>query len=405
MEQPPGGFGLGACRPVSMYSKGEKLGEGTYGSVYRAKDKVMGTVVALKRVKEQSFEREGMPQTSLREVALLRRLSHPYIVRLVEVVVGTRADSVFLVFEYCSHDLARLVDTLPPFPLAEVKCIVAQLLSAVAYLHANAILHRDIKMSNLLLSSEGELRLCDFGLAREHSAAAATPEEEGGAGAKESRAYTPRVVTLWYRAPELLLGATRYGPPVDMWSIGCVLGELILHRPLMPASTEIKQLELICELLGAPSVRIWPELAVLPLWPKVCDSLPDNEYNDLPSRFARVRPSQATLDLINALLTYDPAQRLAAPDALTHRWLRADHPPPAKRVVSATLLSREPPPRAGLPSSRKRSAVAAPARAPEERGEGGTKQSRSREFEPAPVSARARIPSPNEVSAPTARQC
>ena len=174
-------FGLGACRPVGTYSKGDKLGEGTYGSVYQARDKETGRIVALKRVKEQSFESEGMPQTSIREIALLRRLRHPHIVSLIEVVVGSRADSVFLVFEYCAHELAALIDALPPFPLPEVKCLILQLLGAVAYLHANGILHRDLKMSNLLLTAEGMLKLCDFGLAREHSSAGAaltTPRRE-----------------------------------------------------------------------------------------------------------------------------------------------------------------------------------------------------------------------------------
>ena len=339
-------FGLGACRPVGTYSKGDKLGEGTYGSVYQARDKETGRIVALKRVKEQSFESEGMPQTSIREIALLRRLRHPHIVSLIEVVVGSRADSVFLVFEYCAHELAALIDALPPFPLPEVKCLILQLLGAVAYLHANGILHRDLKMSNLLLTAEGMLKLCDFGLAREHSSAGAAvttprPEAEpsGGAAAADSTTtlpppYTPRVVTLWYRSPELLLGATRYGPPIDIWSVGCILGELLLHRPLMPASIETKQLELICELLGTPSVRIWPGLADLPLWPQLKHSLPDNEYNELPTRFAKARPSKAALELINGMLTYDPERRLTAKEALTHPWLKGEEPVAVRRVTS-----------------------------------------------------------------------
>ena len=100
----------GACRAVGCFSKGEKLGEGTYGSVYQARDKQTGALVALKRVKEKSFEREGMPLTSLREVAVLRRLRHPHVVSLIEVVVGSKANSIFLVFEYCEFELARLID-------------------------------------------------------------------------------------------------------------------------------------------------------------------------------------------------------------------------------------------------------------------------------------------------------
>ena len=143
----------GRCRLVSCFAKGDKLGEGTYGSVYQARDKETGRLVALKRVKEKTFEREGMPQTSLREIALLRKLKHPNIVSLIEVVVGSKADSIFLVFEYCGFELAQLVDSLPSaFPFAEIKCVIRQLLGAVAHMHANGVIHRDLKLSNLLLS-------------------------------------------------------------------------------------------------------------------------------------------------------------------------------------------------------------------------------------------------------------
>ena len=409
--------GVGGCRAVSNFSKGEKLGEGTYGSVYRARDKATGRVVALKRVKEQNNEREGIPQTSIREVSLLRRLVHPNIVRLLEVVVGTRVDSVFLVFEYCAHDLSRLVDTLPPFPLAEVKCIVSQLLGAVDYLHANLILHRDLKMSNLLLTGAGALKLCDFGLAREHSAfGELVPAGSGSGGGSGSSSgggggkYTPKVVTLWYRAPELLLGATRYGFAVDMWSVGCIVGELLLHRPLLPANTEIKQLEMICELLGTPSERIWPGLATLPLWPKLGAGLPENEFNELPTRFARVRPTPSTLELINALLTYDPEKRLSAPDALAHRWLRSDHPAPARSIASVTTSSGHAPSGGASASAsngaRKRPAPAVPEAGGTAGSSSGSKAARTAVAAVVPpVSAVARIPSPTDVLATTARQC
>ena len=287
-----------------------------------------------------------MPQTSLREVHILRRLCHPNVVELVEVVVGSKADSIFLVFEYCTFELAQLIDSLQtPFILPEVKCIMQQLLSAVSHLHANGVMHRDIKLSNLLLSSAGELRLCDFGLAREHYG----PMTSSGAGAVDRHGnlydgtgkYTPRVVTLWYRAPELLLGATRYGLGVDMWSIGCVLGELLLNRPLLPADSEPKQLILICELLGTPSKQIWPEVEELPLWRQLHGGLPDQPYNELPTRLAKARPAQSTLDLLNSLLTYDPSRRMDASAALTHRWLTSDHPPPSKTVASVVAIAAQ----------------------------------------------------------------
>lgn len=397
----------GACRPVSSYAKGEKLGEGTYGSVYKAVDKATGRVVALKRVKEKNLDREGMPQTSLREVALLRRLRHPHIVSLVEVVVGSRVDSIFLVFEYCAFELARLVDSLPkPFPLAEVKCALHQLLRAVAHLHANGILHRDLKLSNLLINDEGELKLCDFGLAREHSADDDASEHSDGP-------YTPRMVTLWYRAPELLLNAPRYGLAVDMWSVGCILGELLLHRPLLPGSNETQQLEMIFELLGTPSVSIWPDLAALPAFRDVVQHMDEQPYNELPTRLAKMRPSDSTLDFINGMLTFDPKRRLTVSGALRHRWFHADYPLAAKNIGSVVALAK-----------RKEAQQAT--------GDGRTNngcegnRSRKRTFDdglpqasdashrlprphaapgPESLSASARIPSPNDVFSTAARQC
>ena len=252
-----------------------------------------------------------MPQTSLREVGLLRRLCHPNIVTLLEVVVGSKLDSVFLVLEHVDHDLARLIDSQPaPFTPAVVKRLMLQLFSAMAHLHANWVLHRDVKLSNLLYSeARGELKLCDFGLARRGTALEPWRGEA---------AYTPKVVTLWYRAPELLLGATSYGAAVDAWSLGCVLGELLLHRPLMPASTELAQLKAMCALLGTPHERIWPGFNSLPLASKL--QLPQQPYNELPTRFERRPTTPETLALLNELLLYDPKKRLTTRDALNHAY-------------------------------------------------------------------------------------
>lgn len=316
------------CRAVSSFQKLDKLGEGTYGSVYKAKDRTTGALVALKRIKLSSdgFDREGMPLTSLREVSLLRRLHHPNVVSLLDVVVGTKLDSLFLVFEFCEHDLARLLDAMPaPFSPAEVKCLLQQLLCAVAHLHANAVLHRDLKLSNLLLTSDGTVKLCDFGLAR----AIEPPEGE----------YTGRVVTLWYRAPELLLGAKTYGFAIDMWAVGCILGELLLHRPLMPAPNEMKQLEMMCDLLGTPNERIWPEFSSLPLASSLV--LPSQQFNELPSVFAAKRLTAETLALLNSMLTYDPSKRISARAAIEHEYFKQRPPPQRKSLLTAAHLPGE----------------------------------------------------------------
>eukprot|EP01066_Platyproteum_vivax_P011677 Platyproteum_vivax@DN52_c0_g1_i1.p1 len=153
-----------------------------------------------------------------------------------------------------------------PFPLGQVKCIVKQLLEAVDHMHSNLLLHRDIKLPNLLLNSKGEVKLGDFGLARECS----RPVED----------VTKQVVTLWYRAPEILLGTLVYGPGVDVWSIGCVLGELLLHKPLFGGRDETHQMSIICNHLGTPTEDSWPGVTALPAFNDMKDVLPTNTTNN-----------------------------------------------------------------------------------------------------------------------------
>ena len=204
---------FGRCLPVSTYNKLNTIGEGTYGTVYRAQHKDTGDIVALKKVIMHG--ESGFPITSLREVMLLQKLHHPNIIKLKEVLVGKLSSSVFLSFEYCEHDMSKLIDNMDrPFSEAAVKGLILQLVSAVQYLHQSFITHRDIKMSNLLYTSEGVLKLADFGLSRKF-------------GEPQLRPMTPTVVTLWYRSPELILGMKDYDKSIDMWSVGCIFGELL----------------------------------------------------------------------------------------------------------------------------------------------------------------------------------
>lgn len=319
----------GACRSIAQFEKLRKIGEGTYGSVFMARDRASARLVALKRVKIRTsgFEREGMPTTALREIGLLRSLpAHENVVRLHEVAVGSRMDAIFLVFEYCEHDVARLLDWMrTPFSTSEVKCLMLQLFEAVAHLHEHHVIHRDLKLSNLLLTAGGVLKLCDFGLARPLAApASAAPQP-----------LTAKVVTLWYRAPELLLGERAYTSAIDDWALGCILGELLLHRPLMPGASEPDQLRLMCELLGSPSERIWPGLGALPHARSV--ALPTQPYNELETRFRGTRElSRGALALLNALLTYDPRRRCGARAALGHAFF-AEAPPAKARALLPTF--------------------------------------------------------------------
>lgn len=319
----------GTCRPVSSYERLNRIGEGAYGTVYRAVDKQTNTVVALKKVILHNEKQDGFPLTSLREIQLLKSISHPSCVRLLDVAVGRRREMVFLVFEYCEHDLAGLLDsTKKPFSESDIKCIMTQLLEAIEYLHNRWIIHRDLKMSNLLYNNKGQLKLADFGLARTYG--------------HPVQPMTPKVVTLWYRCPELLLGCDTYSTAVDLWAAGCILGELLLGKPLMPGKTDLDQVHKIFKLLGAPSPRIWRALPDLPhvRSGKVDILAVPHRYNTLGAHLPHV--SAGGVDLLNGMLTYDPDKRLTAREALRHEYFR-NKPLPKSADVMPTFPTRHGP--------------------------------------------------------------
>lgn len=295
---------FGRCRRVDEFEKLNRLGEGSYGTVYRAKDLKTSEVVALKKVILHN-EKDGFPKVSIREIRLLFKLKHPNVVEMTEVVVGQQPGSIFLVFEYCEHDIGALLDAMErPFMPAEVKGLLQQMLRGLAYLHGNFVIHRDLKLSNLLLTNRGMLKLADFGMAREFT----SPPEP----------ITTNVVTLWYRAPELLFGAKQYNIAVDMWSTGCMFGELLYHRPLMPGKHEEHQCHLICDLLGTPKPKIWPGLEHLPNYQKWEANLPRNDMNNLGVKFPDA--TDGCLDLINRMLCFDPDRRESAASSLQHSY-------------------------------------------------------------------------------------
>lgn len=244
--------GLQGCRSVEEFKHLNHIAEGTYGIVYRAQDKRTEEIVALKRLKMEK-EREGFPITSLREINTLLKGQHPNIVTCREIVVGCNMDKIFIVMDYVEHDFKSLMETMKAknqsFLPAEVKCLTQQLLSAVAHLHDNWILHRDLKTSNLLLSHKGILKVGDFGLAREYGS--------------PLKPYTSVVVTLWYRAPELLLCCKEYSTPIDIWSVGCIFAEFLSMSALFPGQSETDQLNKIYKVnrhtcaRGTPFVNIF----------------------------------------------------------------------------------------------------------------------------------------------------
>lgn len=297
-------------RDVTDFEEIEQIGEGTYGQVWMGRDKDSGEIVALKKVRMDQ-EKEGFPVTAIRELKMLRSLRHENIVNLKEIVTGQNQNKnkarrnkheIYMVFEYVDHDLTGLMDTPAiRFTEAQVKTYAKQLLSGLWYCHEREVLHRDIKGSNLLIDNKGNLKIADFGLARTFN--------------DNLKRYTNRVITLWYRSPELLLGAEEYGPEVDIWSVGCLLVELLTKKPLFPGKDEAEQLELIFRVLGTPTEQTWPDWDRLPLSHMV------QHHGHAPRLRQSLRHlSPHALDLIDQLLKLDPKQRPTAAQALDHDW-------------------------------------------------------------------------------------
>ncbi|XP_022642326.1 cell division control protein 2 homolog 1 isoform X2 [Vigna radiata var. radiata] len=213
---------------MEQYEKVEKIGEGTYGVVYKARDRVTNETIALKKIRLEQ-EDEGVPSTAIREISLLKEMQHRNIVRLQDVVHSEKR--LYLVFEYLDLDLKKHMDSSPEFVKdpRQVKMFLYQILCGIAYCHSHRVLHRDLKPQNLLIDRRtNSLKLADFGLAR--------------AFGIPVRTFTHEVVTLWYRAPEILLGSRHYSTPVDVWSVGCIFAEMVNRRPLFPGDSEIDEL-------------------------------------------------------------------------------------------------------------------------------------------------------------------
>jgi len=341
----------GRCPSVSeRYEKIGRVGEGTYGVVYKARDRESGEICALKRCLPHHEASDGFPQTTLREITILRELAlydHPGIVKLKDVAVSSSRSGVFLVFEYCEHDLANLIDryyskhSRSIFTEAQAKQLSIQLLSAIDFLHSRHLIHRDIKLSNLLYNHHGRLRLADFGLCRRIGQLSNGEDDEAGDRiesigrrrsasklpknpARDPNNLTPKVVSLWYRPPELLLGCDLYDTSVDTWGAGCCIAELLDGRPLVNGKSEMDQINKLFRLLGPPDGQSstgpnsWPDLADTPLVKNgsvlISHEGSHHTARGLLDRFGHLKASG--IHLLTNLLRYDRKRRWTAKEAL-----------------------------------------------------------------------------------------
>ncbi|XP_050307821.1 cyclin-dependent kinase 2-like [Anthonomus grandis grandis] len=291
---------------LDRFLKLGKAGEGTYGVVYKAKNKLTGKNVALKKIKLQKFYNkgcsEGVPSTAMREITLLKGVRHSSIVELLDVMYTT--DKLYLVFEYLDLDLKRYMDhSKQPLEAELVKNYMKQLLDAIAYLHSHRILHRDLKPQNLLVDKEGHIKMADFGLARSFSL--------------PTRTYTHEVITMWYRAPELLLGEKMYCTGVDIWSLGCVMAEMLMKRALFPGDSEIDQLYKIFRIMGTPQEDDWPGVQLLPDFKAAFPKWLPKNLRDI----VKFNNTEEEI-LLKEMLTYDPAKRKTAKELLKYNYLK-----------------------------------------------------------------------------------
>jgi cyclin-dependent kinase 12/13 len=363
---------FGGCRRIEdAYERINHLGQGTYGDVFKAKDRETGEIVAVKRIKMETDNKEGFPITALREIKILSKLAasdesingellRDNIIKLREIVRSDGHDSnsnkgsVYMVFDYMDHDMAGLLDRAnrekaskiapgkggarsaePPFAIGQVKRYMKQLFLGLALLQTpkNNILHRDLKNANLLVSNRGELKIADFGLAR-----GVLQSKTGGAGGddgvkdnptnqQKNLVMTNRVITLWYRPPELLMGADSYGKEVDMWSAGCIMAEILSGRPLFAGKDENSQMELICKVLGRPTEENMPGCTALKGYAAMVAehsavrSFPGQ--SKLAARLAELKITDPlAVQLLENLLSLDPTKRMGAAPAAMVRLMR-----------------------------------------------------------------------------------
>jgi len=309
---------------LEKYEAVQKLGKGAYGIVWKAIDRRSKQIVALKKVFD-AFHNATDAQRTYREVMFLQDLgNHENVIRLRNVIKADNNKDLYLVFDFMETDLHHVIRAKI---LEEIhkQYIIYQLLKGLKYIHSADLIHRDLKPSNLLIDSECHIKIGDFGLAR-----SVNSEEDVG-----NIKLTDYVATRWYRAPEILLGSTKYSKAVDMWSVGCILAELIVGKPIFPGTSTLNQIEKVLELIGTPkpedidSVDSQHTKTIL-------NSIKITKKRSFSSMFAGA--SEDALDLLRRLLTFNPHHRLTAEEALKHKYVEQFSCPQEEIVFKGTIV-------------------------------------------------------------------
>lgn len=290
------------------YAMMEKIGEGTYGTVYKATDKRDGRRVAIKKIRIE-HEEEGVPSTAIREISLLKECEHPNVVSLLEVCSSTNA--LHLVFECLDMDVRMYLKKHGAFKGNDLKNSTFQCFKAIEFCHEHRILHRDLKPQNVLIDCSSKcLKLADFGLARAFQI--------------PLRAYTHEVVTLWYRAPEILLGQAKYATPMDIWSLGCIATEMATAQALFPGDSEIDTIFKIFQKLGTPTDEVWPGVSSLRDYKDKFPQWPDTELKEVKEKTPSLGANGVAF--IRLCLKYNPVARPSARKALQHAFFEGVDP-------------------------------------------------------------------------------
>lgn len=289
----------------SRFQKIQKLGEGSYGKVYKTFDTLKRQVVALKKIK-LGEEDEGIPPTAIREMSILRELAHNNIIHLCDLIYEFKKRKLYLIFEYMDFDLRKFIDSqTAAIPVHLIRSIFGEIVKGVDYCHENNVFHRDLKPQNILLSTDGsQVKIADFGLSRHFNI--------------PFKLYSKEIVTLWYRAPEIIMGSREYGIGVDIWSLGCIFAELFLKKPLFMGDCQIQQLFTIFNVLGSPDENNCGELKNSP---DFSNKFPKFKGKGLTELMKIQGFDSSALDLLEKMLCYDPVKRLTCKEILAHSFM------------------------------------------------------------------------------------